>query len=787
LAGATLAPLTLEVEALSVRGDGLQLGGRVAAELGPDGTRGNLRARVQVDRACFDWRDGSTRVAACPAKAAAALTLSEDRGDVRLVTVGPASVKVPAIHVDLPEGADLPKGNDHEGNDHAASPAGSSGKAPGPAASTAVDPGALGVPAWLQAATLAPVTVDVPKVEVRQGPRRIRAHARVGARAAGTGTKIAVDGAAALWSTKAGDAPPVRDAHGELALVSRASAFGGPWSLKGNVRTLLAAGDRVDGRIDASEVPSADALRFDVRGLLLPKDGVSGAQPSLQINVHGRADRHDLTVAAAARADGISPLLTAPSTATCHARAGWPQTAGGETTLALTCRSSLFPAWDDLGISALKVPRMLSIDATADGGMAIGGAAPWHGNAEVALAPVVAPAVHASAHAQATFRGPETPAARPTLAVAGHADFGTAEFADLVTALRDSPAAIPAPLNVLSGPARVVVGLKGDPLAAPLHVQLAVASRLEGKGESLVADATGAVVVPPPRPAKAGAPAAPRPSFAFDLTLTNVALSLPTLPLSPSSFPQLVPDSRITKAPAPAKVTFPYYIHVHTPPDQPLRLSVNLAKGPVPIGIDVTAASDAPLSGQILVHGVHLALFHRDARVDSFAMQLAPDGPQVKGSLQVDYTDYIVRVLVDGPLDHPVVQLTSEPPRPSNELVAILLFGRDMTELDDDQMRSADDLRSAAADGALSLASLYLLASTPVESVGYDPTTGAYTAKIALGNGTSLNVGSDFAAYEKVGVRRRLGRSWSVETFVERNTDTDNSSATAQLMWSRRF
>ena len=110
-----------------------------------------------------------------------------------------------------------------------------------------------------------------------------------------------------------------------------------------------------------------------------------------------------------------------------------------------------------------------------------------------------------------------------------------------------------------------------------------------------------------------------------------------------------------------------------------------------------------------------------------------------------------------------------------------------MSELDDDQMKSADSMRAAAADGALSLASLYLLAATPVQSVGYDPQAKAFTAKVAIGAGTSLNVGSDFEDYQKVGVRKRLGRSWAVETFVERRADADESSATALLEWSKRY
>jgi hypothetical protein len=264
-------------------------------------------------------------------------------------------------------------------------------------------------------------------------------------------------------------------------------------------------------------------------------------------------------------------------------------------------------------------------------------------------------------------------------------------------------------------------------------------------------------------------------------------LALPTIPLRVSA-PHLLPDKRVsTKSPEPPKpAPLVYRVTVRTPEGRPLRLLSNLAKAPVPITIDTSFATDTPPAGQLTVEKFPLNLFRRDAHLDSFVLSLTPS-PELNGRLSVAYPDYTIQILVLGTPTKPVVKLFSEPPLPERELLAILLFGKEMNELDDDQMQSAESMRAAAADGALSLASLYLLASTPVQSVGYDPQAHAFTAKVSLGGGTSLNLGSDFEDYQKVGLRRRLGRAWSVETYVERRSETEERSATALLEWSKRY
>jgi hypothetical protein len=120
-------------------------------------------------------------------------------------------------------------------------------------------------------------------------------------------------------------------------------------------------------------------------------------------------------------------------------------------------------------------------------------------------------------------------------------------------------------------------------------------------------------------------------------------------------------------------------------------------------------------------------------------------------------------------------------------VLALLLFGRPIEGLDDEQSGSVSNMDAAAKDGALSLASLYLFASTPIETVGYNPHTKGLTARVKLASGTSLNVGANEQGVTDVGVSKRLSSHWRVQTTVNEPDDPQGRSASTLLEWFLRF
>lgn len=139
-------------------------------------------------------------------------------------------------------------------------------------------------------------------------------------------------------------------------------------------------------------------------------------------------------------------------------------------------------------------------------------------------------------------------------------------------------------------------------------------------------------------------------------------------------------------------------------------------------------------------------------------------------------------------LDAPRFTITSNPPLSENSALSLLLFGRPLEELSPGQGESLGNARAALTSGAISAASMYLLASTPIESIGYDPSLGRFSATVRLVEGTSLRVESAKEGVTQLGIRKRLGRDWVLNTYVERTSPLeDRRSVSTFLEWSKTY
>jgi hypothetical protein len=358
------------------------------------------------------------------------------------------------------------------------------------------------------------------------------------------------------------------------------------------------------------------------------------------------------------------------------------------------------------------------------------------------------------------------------------------KFESVVAQLRRGSWAVPAPFHVLKGNAEVRV--EGQASLQEGLFPYTVKTRLESKAQSVDLDGSGKLSFVHTADSF-------KPHVDFDLILSDIKLALPRLDLAVP--PRLFPDSRIRKTAQwreehtekSGPSAFSYQGTIRTPPDKPVFILSNLSKDPVPIHLDLSIGDSAPLAGKIQIRNYPVELFRRKATVENLALML--ESPTklspIQGSVKISYADYVVTVTLGGTIEKPLVHLTSEPPLPENQLIAVLLFGQPLEELDQEQSDSVGNTRAAFAEGAVGLASLYVLASTPIQSINYDPESRSISAKIRLGDGTSLTLGSDTGG-ALVGLRRRLSSSWSVETDLTNVLNT-GGVASAYLQWSRKY
>jgi hypothetical protein len=355
-------------------------------------------------------------------------------------------------------------------------------------------------------------------------------------------------------------------------------------------------------------------------------------------------------------------------------------------------------------------------------------------------------------------------------------------FENLVSRLRKSEWAVPAPFHVFSGSGELQI--QGESTLQEGKFPFTVQTQLISKAQKLDLDGKGQLEF------EEGPQDKLLPQVQFDLLLSDVQLALPRLDWTVP--PKIFPDSRIKKTleiepEDQGPPSLKYQINIRTAPGKPARILSNLTPAIIPVAVNLSISESSTLHGRVNILQFPVEAFRRKATLDHFDLLLkSPMGDSpIDGAIHLDYADYTVTVHLEGTSGKPVLHLTSEPPLPENQLFAVLLFGQPIEELDPEQADSVGGARAAVASGAMSLASLYILASTPIQSLDYNPETKTLSAKIRLGDGTSLNLGTagDSAS---VGLRRRLGANWSIETELS-NIMEQKGVASAYLQWSRRY
>lgn len=288
-----------------------------------------------------------------------------------------------------------------------------------------------------------------------------------------------------------------------------------------------------------------------------------------------------------------------------------------------------------------------------------------------------------------------------------------------------------------------------------------------------------------------------------ELQIPRVILELPRLSLL--GFPRFVRDSRIqapllappdfdaepepkTSSPPP----FPWSVDVRiVTPNEPIILRSNLISDPVPIKLDnrlkMGSADPFSFTGQVQVLPMTVELFRRQIAVNRINVdRKSATVTALDGQFSYRTSEVQVRIRLLGTTEAPQVVWESDPPLSQRQIISIIVFGKSLNELTQEETSSAQNLERAFADGALGVASLFLLASTPIESVSYDPVAKTYAARLKVDGRTSLSLGSDFEDKQSLALRRQLGGAWSIKTELQSNTEQKDQLSTF-LEWFKRF
>lgn len=372
------------------------------------------------------------------------------------------------------------------------------------------------------------------------------------------------------------------------------------------------------------------------------------------------------------------------------------------------------------------------------------------------------------------------------------AGFTIDKFEDLVAYLKGTAYAIPAPIHVLTGPLVFSLRSSGPTQGEDHGFDYKLTSRLAHARQKLMADVTGRLMV------KRMFSSTRAMKSKTQVLLKDVAVEVPYLKVG--TFPSVTVDERIkTGDPARDMAAEAKRQSIHPrkgPPgehdirivtEKPVILYTNLAKDPVPVSLDLDAKPEG-MEGRIRVEPFKVEIFKQEAKIDHVTLvpHVGTSAQDLDGKIVYKKNDLVIDILLLGSTDKPQVDFQSTPPLARDEIVAVLFYGKSPGELDSEQQATVGNASAGMANGAFGVVSLYLLAATPIDYVGYDPATQTYQARFKLPGGATLSVGSNLEESRTLTLRKRIVKNVELETGVRRTAGEANAITTF-LQWFRRY
>lgn len=331
---------------------------------------------------------------------------------------------------------------------------------------------------------------------------------------------------------------------------------------------------------------------------------------------------------------------------------------------------------------------------------------------------------------------------------------------------------LPAPLNVMDGEISVNIHTKDLKESELVEIFAATNIDLASPNQALNFDITTEV----PLNLKTFKPE----SITAGLNFNKVQIQLPKLSKK-SPPPQLIPDSRFTNRPFKPEVVkkekpLDISLHLQALNEKAMSFRTNLLDEIVRLNFDLKIQQAKLQEGFLTVLPLKTEIFKRPIHLEHLKLTFKyPLEPVIEATILFPLPEYKITLTLEGPVSRPRYSFTSEPPLPQNDIYAVLLFGRPMSDLGDDDKTAAQKTNQILSQGILSLSVLYFLAGSPVEYVGYDAGSKNATAQFGLGNKTSLRVGGGQEGINSSAIRRSLGKGWYLDTSVQNSTNLNSS------------
>lgn len=264
----------------------------------------------------------------------------------------------------------------------------------------------------------------------------------------------------------------------------------------------------------------------------------------------------------------------------------------------------------------------------------------------------------------------------------------------------------------------------------------------------------------------------------LEIDLKKIVIHLPKLPRT--KFPQLRPDPRFVKelkAESTQKIKLKkkreWSLSLQAKEQGAVLVKTNLLDEILKLSFSLLIEDKKIQEGFLEIWPLNTTVFKRPLSIRHFKLLFARN-LEARIFAQIDFhlPDYLVKLVLEGPLSKPRQAFSSVPPLPHDDIIAVLLFGRPLSALPFEDQTVTKNAGQIISQGVLSLAVLYYFAGSRIESIGFDPEAKVVSAQIGLGRRDSFYVkGETSGGLNSYGIRHSLGKGWYIDSSVQKTTD----------------
>jgi hypothetical protein len=345
-------------------------------------------------------------------------------------------------------------------------------------------------------------------------------------------------------------------------------------------------------------------------------------------------------------------------------------------------------------------------------------------------------------------------------------------FKRFVSSFKDSKFAVPSPFNALEGSVIISSSLKNKAniLLFPIEGDMSLGenpdTKLEATLSSLLKMSTDFAMK----------------SAKVDVVVNKLMFHTPYIdPIF--GIPKITSTNKISKNRRENKeepLEFKLDLSLATSSNQSIKVYNELFKPYLAFGFKSEINNEAASFDLDFLPGSKIVYLKREVEIKKINLKDKKNDSLIDGSFEYSTNGYLIKFNVVGTVDSPRLILSSFPSLSREDIISLLIYNRKSSELSSLDRSSVGSTQDAISNRALGLFSIWAFASTPIESVSYNPESKIYNAVVALPGNTSVNIGTTGETVSTLSFRKRLSESWAIVTTFEPSDENSKESVLLQ-------